>query len=453
MNLLTWAPSMAALSGSSFLLHRSTSFTRTSRQVQVTRVAKSWICAYKRPNTYGRDGKTATAGLQCCTASRLSTTNAIRTARVSSQQRGAPAGIIGESRTIQDRDLSTSTRQDPPLSSTLHNDLPVYEPPKTGIISLLPRSWIPYAELIRLDKPAGTYYLFLPCLFSTLLAAPIANAPPTTVLYTSSLFFTGALIMRGAGCTVNDLWDRNLDPHVARTRLRPIARGAVSVRQAIPYLGVQLLSGLALLLQFPYICLAYGIPSLLLVGTYPLAKRVTNYPQAVLGLTFSWGAIMGFPALGVDLLSDAPALVSAACLYGSCVAWTIVYDMIYAYQDIKDDAKAGIKSIALAQEKNAKMFLSAVSAVQVGLLAGAGLAIGAGPMYFVGVCGGAGATLGYMIRKVDLKSVQDCWAWFKRGAWCTGGAISAGLAGEYIMQYLGWNEKAEKESTLVTTNK
>ncbi|KAK4496467.1 hypothetical protein PRZ48_012447 [Zasmidium cellare] len=334
-------------------------------------------------------------------------------------------------------------------SSAPNDALPpqAYKPPTTGLLSRLPRSWVPYAELIRLQSPAGTYYLFLPCFFSTLLAAPLTNpiVPPSTVLYTSGLFFTGALIMRGAGCTVNDLWDRNLDPHVARTRLRPIARGAISVNQAIPYLGVQLFAGLALLLQFPFACFYYATPSLLFVASYPLAKRVTNYPQAVLGLTFSWGAMLGPPALGIDLLSHTPALVSAACLYGSCVAWTVVYDMIYAYQDIKDDAKAGIKSIALAQEKNAKVFLSAVSALQVGLLAGAGVAVGAGPLYFVGVCGGAAGTLGYMIRKVNLKSVEDCAGWFRRGAWFTGGAISLGLFGEYLAQYLGLYEEDTKE--------
>ncbi|GAB7365254.1 hypothetical protein MBLNU230_g6337t1 [Neophaeotheca triangularis] len=238
--------------------------------------------------------------------------------------------------------------------------------------------------------------------------------------------------MRGAGCTINDIWDRNLDPHVTRTRLRPIARGAISVHQAIPFLGVQLFTGLAILLQFPSQCLYYGIPSLFLVGTYPLAKRVTNYPQFVLGLTFSWGAIMGFPALGVDLLHNMPALASAVCLYASCVAWTLVYDMIYAYQDIRDDVAAGIKSIALAQEANGKRFLSAVSAVQVALLAGAGYAIAAGPVFYVGVCGGAAGSLGYMIRKVDLKSVRDCWAWFKKGAWLTGGVVSTGLGAEYF---------------------
>lgn len=241
--------------------------------------------------------------------------------------------------------------------------------------------------------------------------------------------------MRGAGCSINDLWDRKLDPRVARTRLRPIARGAVSVRQAVPYVGAQLLVGLGILLQFPFQCLYYGAPSLLFVAIYPLAKRVTNYPQFMLGLTFSWGAFMGFPALEVDLLSNSAALLSAACLYTSCVAWTMVYDMIYAYQDIKDDAKAGIKSIALAQASNAKLFLSMVSTVQVALLAGAGIAVGAGPVYFIGTCGGAASTLGYMIWTVNLQSVADCWRWFRKGAWFTGGAIAAGLLGEYLAQY------------------
>ncbi|KAK5675952.1 Para-hydroxybenzoate--polyprenyltransferase, mitochondrial precursor (PHB:polyprenyltransferase) [Elasticomyces elasticus] len=241
--------------------------------------------------------------------------------------------------------------------------------------------------------------------------------------------------MRGAGCTVNDLWDRNLDPHVARTRLRPIARGAISIQQAIPFLGAQLFAGLTVLLQFPTACFFYATPSLLLVTLYPLAKRVTNYPQFVLGLTFSWGAFVGFPALGIDLLTNTPALVAAACLYGSCIAWTLIYDMIYAYQDIKDDAKAGIKSIALAQQANAKAFLAAVSAVQVSLLVGAGASLGVGPIYYFLTCGGAAATLEHTIREVNLENVEDCAAWFRRGAWITGGAISFGLFMEYVVQY------------------
>lgn len=313
-----------------------------------------------------------------------------------------------------------------------------YSPPTTGVLSVLPLSWVPYAELIRLDKPTGTYYLYFPCLFSTLLAAPFATpiATPLSVLSTSLLFFSGALVMRGAGCTINDLWDRNLDPHVRRTRLRPIARGAITPFNAVVFTGAQLLTGLAILLQFPTQCLWYGIPSLLFVASYPLAKRVTHYPQVVLGLTFSWGAFMGFPALGVDLLQNNAALAAAACLYASNIAWTVLYDMIYAHMDIKDDAKAGIKSIALRHDKETKQILSGLAVTQVGLLTAAGIAAGAGPVFFVGSCGGAAVTLAMMIRRVNLKSVKDCWWWFVNGCWFTGGAISAGLGAEYLVQYL-----------------
>ena len=310
-----------------------------------------------------------------------------------------------------------------------------YNVPQTGIISFLPKSWIPYAELARLDKPTGTYYLFFPCLFSTFFAASYVSAPLTTVLSTSTLFFAGALIMRGAGCTINDLWDRNLDPHVSRTRFRPIARGAVSVRSAVVFTGFQLLTGLGILLQFPVACLFYGIPSLLLVATYPLAKRVTHYPQFVLGLTFSWGAIMGFPALGVDLLADEAAMRVALLLYSSCISWTVLYDMIYAHMDIKDDAKVGIKSIALRHDNETKAVLTGLASLQVALLAAAGLILDAGPPFFLLSCGSAIFSLATMILRVNLKSVKDCWWWFKHGAWLTGGGISIGLVAEYA-----WNQ-------------
>ena len=313
-----------------------------------------------------------------------------------------------------------------------------YIPPKTGLIASLPRSWIPYAELVRLDKPTGTYYLFFPTLFSTLLAAPMAaGATPLQVLGTVGLFFSGALIMRGAGCAINDLWDRNLDPHVERTKFRPIARGALSPKNAVLFTGTQLLAGLGVLLSFPSQCLWYGVPSLPIVVAYPLAKRVTNYPQAVLGLAFSWGAIMGFPALGVDLLANHDALMAAGALYSSCIAWTVLYDMIYAHMDIKDDAAAGIKSIALRHEHNTKAVLSGLAAVQVSLLAAAGVAAGCGPVFFVGSCGSAAVSLGLMIWKVQLKNVRNCWWWFKNGCLLTGGGISLGLLGEYATEYLG----------------
>lgn len=333
------------------------------------------------------------------------------------------------------------------------NPVTHYIPPQEGLVASLPRSWIPYAELVRLDKPTGTYYLFFPTLFSTLLAAPMAtNASPVHVIGTVGLFFTGALIMRGAGCAINDLWDRNLDPHVERTKLRPIARGALSPRKAVLFTGTQLLAGLGVLLQFPSQCLWYGIPSLPIVVAYPLAKRVTNYPQLVLGLAFSWGAIMGFPAMGVDLLDDHDALMAAGALYSSCVAWTVLYDMIYAHMDIKDDVAAGIKSIALRHEHNTKAVLTGLAATQVTLLGVAGVAAGCGPIFFVGSCGGAVLSLGLMIRKVQLKNVRNCWWWFKNGCLFTGWGITLGLLGEYVAQYWGLygsTRPAKSESTQV----
>lgn len=263
----------------------------------------------------------------------------------------------------------------------------------------------------------------------------IAHSSPLEVVSTAALFFAGALITRGAGCTINDLWDRNLDPQVERTRLRPIARKAISPQAATVYLGFQLLAGLGVLLSFPTQCFFYGAPSLLLMFTYPLAKRVTNYPQFVLGLAFSWGVMVAFPALGVDLLNDFSALAAAGALYASCVAWTLNYDMIYAFMDIKDDVNAGIKSIALAHDHNAKPMLFGLSAAQIGLLGLAGYFAGAGPLFFVGSCGGAAVALGTMVRRVNLRDVRDCWWWFRNGAWITGGTISAGLLADYLYRW------------------
>ncbi|OQD85491.1 hypothetical protein PENANT_c010G03153 [Penicillium antarcticum] len=347
--------------------------------------------------------------------------------------------------------LQSPAAQPVESDGTEKNPATHYSPPKTGLIASLPKSWIPYAELVRLDKPTGTYYLFFPTLFSTLLAAPMAaGATPLQVLGTVGLFFSGALIMRGAGCAINDLWDRNLDPHVERTKFRPIARGALAPKNAVLFTGSQLLAGLGVLLSFPSQCLWYGIPSLPIVVAYPLAKRVTHYPQAVLGLAFSWGAIMGFPALNIDLLSNHDALMAAGALYSSCIAWTVLYDMIYAHMDIKDDVAAGIKSIALRHEHNTKAVLSGLAAVQVSLLAAAGVAAGCGPVFFVGSCGSAVVSLGLMIWKVQLKNVRNCWWWFKNGCLLTGGGISLGLLGEYAMQYLGLYSNSESSVAELT---
>ena len=154
---------------------------------------------------------------------------------------------------------------------------------------------------------------------------------------------------------------------------------------------------------------------------------------------------MGFPALGVDLLANQSALAAAGLLYGSNVAWTVLYDMIYAHMDIKDDAKAGIKSIALKHDAETKKVLTGLAVAQVAMLAGAGIAAGAGPAFFIGSCGGAIATLGIMIKRVNLKSVKDCWWWFVNGCWLTGGVISLGLGADYLVKYVQSEEPKQEQ--------
>src|SRR5712672_3471811 len=201
-------------------------------------------------------------------------------------------------------------------------------------------SWLrPYLRLSRLDRPIGSWLLLMPCWWSAALSAGVAHQLRPLPL-TIALFFIGAFAMRGAGCTWNDITDRDLDAKDERTRSRPIPAGQVSVKQALVFLVAQALVGLAVLLQFNRFAVATGIASLLIVAVYPFMKRITWWPQVVLGLAFSWGALMGFAVtLGrIDL--------TALVLYAGSIAWVIGYDTIYAHQDAEDDALIGIKSTA-----------------------------------------------------------------------------------------------------------
>src|SRR6202045_3144694 len=203
-----------------------------------------------------------------------------------------------------------------------------------------PRWSRPYLRLSRLDRPIGAWLLLMPCWWSAALAAGVTGNLGQLPL-NIALFFVGAFVMRGAGCTWNDITDRDLDALVKRTRSRPIPAGQVSVPQALAFLVVQALVGLAVLLQFNRFAVATGIASLLIVAVYPFMKRITWWPQIVLGLAFSWGALMGF-AVTLGRI-DATALL----LYLGSIAWVIGYDTIYAHQDADDDALIGIKSTAL----------------------------------------------------------------------------------------------------------
>lgn len=203
----------------------------------------------------------------------------------------------------------------------------------------LPAAVWPYASLGRWDRPIGTWLLLWPCLWSTALAAP-ASAPPDVAL--CALFGVGAFAMRGAGCTINDLWDRDIDRQVERTASRPLASGALSVAQAIGFLGVQCTAGLGVLLALPPYAVGLSFASVPLVAAYPLAKRITDWPQAILGLTFNWGALVGWAAVHGEC-----HWVAVLPLYASGIGWTLLYDTIYAHQDKADDARVGVRSTAL----------------------------------------------------------------------------------------------------------
>jgi 4-hydroxybenzoate polyprenyltransferase len=262
----------------------------------------------------------------------------------------------------------------------------------------------PYLRLARLDRPIGSWLLLIPCWWSLGLAAVHVHAPAN--VWHAILFFVGAFAMRGAGCTWNDIVDRDLDGRVERTRSRPIPSGQVSVAAAAAFLVAQALVGLAVLLQFNRFTIYLGLASLAVVAIYPFMKRITYWPQIVLGLAFSWGALMGWPA-AFDRL-DWPAIV----LYAGSIAWVIGYDTIYAHQDREDDALIGIKSTALLFGDNTKPMLAIFYTLAVALIAVAGLMAGAGIVFSVGLLAFA-AHLSWQIRRLDVGDPDLCLRVFK----------------------------------------
>ncbi len=287
----------------------------------------------------------------------------------------------------------------------------------------LPAPARPYARLMRLDRPIGTWLLLFPCFWGFALAVPANTAANTAYIL---LFALGALVMRGAGCTYNDIVDRDFDAKVARTALRPIPSGQASVRAAFIFLAVQLLVGLAILLQFNWFTVWLGVASLALVFTYPLMKRITYWPQAFLGLTFNWGALMGWAAVNGSL--DWPPVL----LYAGGVAWTLHYDTIYAHQDKEDDALIGVKSTALKFGAATKPWLWLFAAATVLLF---GLSLLAADLAWPAWIGLAivAAHLVWQIRAVDLADPADCLAKFHANRWIGWilliGIVAGGLGG------------------------
>jgi 4-hydroxybenzoate polyprenyltransferase len=244
------------------------------------------------------------------------------------------------------------------------------------VYSLFP-VYKPYAELARLDRPIGWWLLLLPGWWAIALAAGGLQGLGVWGWYLAFLFLIGAIVMRAAGCVVNDLWDREFDRQVERTKLRPLAAGTLTPAQALAFLGVLLFIGFAILIQLSTLTIVLGFLSLPLIAAYPLMKRYTYWPQAFLGLTFNFGALMGWSAVTGGLS------LAAVLLYLSGILWTLVYDTVYAHQDKEDDALAGIKSTALLFGDNSKLWTLGFGLASWVLLLGAFAASGASLVSYV----------------------------------------------------------------------
>ena len=308
----------------------------------------------------------------------------------------------------------------------------VYRSSSKDWVSHLPSSFVPYVQLARLISPAPVFLIYFPHLFGTLHAASLLGSGHSQVLNTNFVLFLGSFFYSNAAHIWNDLVDAPLDRLVTRTAHRPIPRGAVRRSAAAIFAATQSLAAAAFLLPLPPACALVALPAVIGAGIYPFAKRVTYYPQVVLGLILAWGTVMGEVAMGLDPFESTEIIASIGCQFLASSMWTIIYDMIYAHQDLDDDIKAGIKSMAVLYQRSAKSLLWTILATMSCLLTAAGILSDMGPVYFVSSVAGTVMSLGLMIHKVQLERPESCMWWFGNGFWGAGGAVAIGLFGHYM---------------------
>ena len=265
-----------------------------------------------------------------------------------------------------------------------------------------------YLNLSRLNKPIGIWLLFLPCLFGAALAYKFNHSVNLTKIV--GLFFIGSILMRSAGCVINDIFDRNFDRSVKRTKTRPIASGEISVKNALSFLAILLFFSFLILLQFNLFTIALGFGIMLLVVLYPITKRFTYYPQIFLGITFNFGILMASAQI-LEKISPPIFL-----LYLSAIIWTVIYDTIYAYQDIEDDLQIGVKSTAISFGENPKKILNILIILQLIFLLLTGFFANLGSAYYILIFTSFFHQL-CQIRKCNFKDGQDCLKKFKENFW------------------------------------
>ena len=274
------------------------------------------------------------------------------------------------------------------------------------VYRLLPNWLWPYAQLARWERPIGWWLLMWPCWWSLAIAMSAVQIMRLDIIIELALFMLGAIVMRGAGCTYNDLVDENIDNKVARTRSRPLPSGRVTRFQAKVFLFLQLLVGLIVLLQFNYTTILLGCLSVVTIIVYPFMKRITWWPQLFLGFAFSWGAWVGWSSV-FDSVDLAPAL-----LYVGCIAWVIGYDTIYAHQDLEDDALVGVKSTARLFGDKTKLALVILYSVALVLFAACLREAGLSWPAYAGLALGA-LHLGWQIQRLRIEDAGQCLQLFK----------------------------------------
>lgn len=270
--------------------------------------------------------------------------------------------------------------------------------------------WLkPYARLARWDRPIGFWLLFWPCGYSLGFAA-VRNPAAGFDWWALVLCLVGAVAMRGAGCTFNDIVDRDIDDKVERTRSRPLPSGQVTLANAIVFMMLQGLVGLAVLMQFNLFTVAIGIASLVLVAIYPFMKRITWWPQFFLGLAFSWGALVGWTSQTAAI--SLPPLL----LYLGCILWVIGYDTIYALQDVEDDALIGVRSTARLFGRRARAMVALFYTSAVVVWIAAALLVGAGIVFGV-VMLAVIAILAWQVLTLDGRDPDNALVRFKANHW------------------------------------
>lgn len=351
--------------------------------------------------------------------------------------------------------------------------MPIPCAPLTPWQSHLPDAVIPYLQLMRLDRLSGYWYFWYPHIFGALLAAIQQRSSPLHLLSVNLILLWGILVMRGATCTWNDTVDVEFDRKVSRCRNRPLARGAISITQANLFTAAQTIVSLATLALLPPLCMIYALPAVFGWFCYPLAKRVTYYPQVVLGFPMAWGVYMGAASMGADPLHLAPlqhaltAIVSGrgqctaiwesmrevrvdlpmAAFYVSNVIWTLLYELVYSHQDAAEDAAAGVKNLVLLYANadttsperrfGTMPLLRRLAVGQVMSLAATGTLGEFSLGYTILTIAGTAAALATMLSRVRLERPESCAWWFRVGnPRYAGRAMAAGLAAEYLKRTL-----------------